>query len=177
MMQCTEEHQADQHMCMKGKTTKSHMDITGLSDRMWKRPIAFWKCLFVMVCAMLSLENILKFFKQHPSLHQLVIYYIFHLLVPMPFPVNETQMCVPKKNTTCLICKWSKQQLLSRFICKQIGGITYIILKLILILKRIDHKILSRIISKQSNNNHTAKVIRNHLSKMIWTASLPCDLT
>lgn len=58
-----------------------------------------------MVCAMLSLENILKFFKQHPSLHQLVIYYIFHLLVPMPFPVNETQMCVPKKNTTCLICE------------------------------------------------------------------------
>lgn len=51
-----------------------------------------------MVCAMLSLENILKFFKQHPSLHQLVIYYIFHLLVPLPFPVNETQMCVPKKN-------------------------------------------------------------------------------
>lgn len=51
-----------------------------------------------MVCAMLSLENILNFFKQHPSLHQLVIYYIFHLLVPLPFPVNETQMCVPKKN-------------------------------------------------------------------------------
>lgn len=83
---------------------QSHMDITGLSDRMWKRPIAFWKCLFVMVCATLSLENILNFFKQQPSLHQLLIYHIFHLLVPLPFPVNEAQMCVPKKNTTSLIC-------------------------------------------------------------------------
>lgn len=65
-----------------------------------------------MVCATLSLEDILKFFKQQPSLHQLLIYYIFHLLVPLPFPVNETQMCEPKKNTTSLICEKSMLQVI-----------------------------------------------------------------